>query len=266
MIELSPADLNILLVEPSATQRKVIARELSQEGITNIDFADTIFNALEQIQVSAPDLVISALHLADGSALELLENIKNHSTLAALPFMLVSSETRKPQLEEFKQSGVIAILPKPFTREHLGRAINATLDVLSPQELELDFYDVHDIRVLVVDDSRLARNHIKRVLNNLGVQHCVEAEDGQAAIEILTTQMFDLIVTDYNMPQINGKELTEYIRNSSEHSHLPVLMVTSEANDTHLSNIAQSGVNAMCDKPFEPQTVRKLLYQLLDQN
>ena len=78
--------------------------------------------------------------------------------------------------------------------------------------------------------------------------------------------LFDLIVTDYNMPQINGKELTEYIRNSSEHSHLPVLMVTSEANDTHLSNIAQSGVNAMCDKPFEPHTVRKLLYQLLDQN
>lgn len=266
MVQLSPADLNILLVEPSVTQRKVIARELAQEGIDNVDFADTILNALEQIKTSAPDLVISALHLADGSALELLENIKNHSTLASLPFMLVSSETRKPQLEEFKQSGVIAILPKPFTREHLGRAINATLDVLSPQELELDYYDVHDIRVLVVDDSRLARNHIMRVLNNLGVKQCVEAEDGQAAIDILTTQMFDLIVTDYNMPQINGKELTEYIRNSSEHSHLPVLMVTSEANDTHLSNIAQSGVNAMCDKPFEPQTVRKLLYQLLDQN
>ena len=265
MIELSPSDLHILLVEPSSTQRKVIAKELSLEGITNIDFADTIISCLEQIKQSTPDLVISALHLADGSALQLLEDIKNHTTLSGLPFMLISSETRKEQLEQFKQSGVIAILPKPFTRENLGRAINATLDVLSPQELELDFYDVHDIRVLVVDDSRLARNHIRRVLTNLGVQHFVEAEDGQEAIDILQSQMFDLLVTDFNMPQINGKELTEYIRNSSEHSHLPVLMVTSEANDTHLSNIAQSGVNAMCDKPFEPQTVKQLLYQLLDQ-
>ena len=76
--------------------------------------------------------------------------------------------------------------------------------------------------------------------------------------------MFDLIVTDYNMPEVNGQELAQYIRNESHQSHVPILMVSSEANDTHLANIAQSGVNAMCDKPFEPNTVKKLIYQLLD--
>ena len=124
---------------------------------------------------------------------------------------------------------------------------------------------MHDIRVLVVDDSRLARNHIKRVLSNLGIQHLTEAEDGQQAIEILKQQMFDLVVTDYNMPEVNGRELTQYIRENSQQSHIPVLMVTSEANDTHLSNIAQSGVNAMCDKPFEPELVKALLFKLLEQ-
>jgi len=264
MISLSPSDLHILLVEPSLTQRNFIIKELKLEGITHIEHAKNQTEAFDKIKLNTPDLVISCLHFNDGSALDLLNSIKIDDNIDDVPFMLISSETRKQTLEKFKQSGIIAILPKPFTRENLGKAINATLDILSPQELELNLYDVHDIRVLIVDDSRLARNHIRRVLTNLGIQHFNEAEDGQQAISILNAVMFDLIVTDYNMPEINGQELAEFIRNESQQSHVPILMVSSEANETHLANIAQSGVNAMCDKPFEPQTVKKLIYQLLD--
>jgi len=264
MIDLSPSDLHILLVEPSLTQRNIIIKELKLEGITHIDHGENHSEAFEKIKLNTPDLVISSLHFTDGSALDLLHAIKKDDNIDDVPFMLISSDTRKQSLETFKQSGVIAILPKPFTRENLGKAINATLDILSPQELELNLFDVHDIRVLIVDDSRLARNHIRRVLTNLGIQHFNEAEDGQEAISILNAVMFDLIVTDYNMPEVNGQELAQFIRNESHQSHVPILMVSSEANDTHLANIAQSGVNAMCDKPFEPKTVKKLLYQLLD--
>ncbi|PAJ72770.1 two-component system response regulator [Pseudoalteromonas sp. NBT06-2] len=264
MISLSPSDLHILLVEPSLTQRNFIIKELKLEGITHIDHAGNRTEAFDKVKLNTPDLVISSLHFNDGNALELLNSIKKNDHIDDVPFMLISSETRKQSLETFKQSGIIAILPKPFTRENLGKAINATLDILSPQELELNFYDVHDIRVLIVDDSKLARNHIRRVLTNLGIQHFHEAEDGLKAISILNEVMFDLIVTDYNMPEVNGQELAEFIRNESHQSHVPILMVSSEANDTHLANIAQSGVNAMCDKPFEPQTVKKLIYQLLD--
>lgn len=266
MNELLSSDLAILLIEPSATQRKIIANELQEEGISSIDFADTISSAKEVLASRIPDLVISSMHFSDGNAQELQAYINTELSEYAIPFMLVSSETRKAQLEVFKQSGVIAILPKPFNKVHLGRAINATLDILAPQELELDLYDVHDLRILIVDDSRLARNHIRRVLTNLGAQRFWEAEDGAHALEVLKENMFDLIVTDYNMPSVNGQELAETIRKSDEHAHIPILMVTSEANDTHLSNIAQSGVNALCDKPFEPDTVKKLIYQLMDQS
>jgi two-component system chemotaxis response regulator CheY len=112
----------------------------------------------------------------------------------------------------------------------------------------------------------LARNHIRRVLTNLGANRFTEAEDGEQAINFLNEQMFDLIVTDFNMPNVNGQELAEYIRNSGEHSHIPILMVTSEASDTHLTNIAQSGVNALCDKPFEPELVKQLLHTILEQD
>jgi two-component system chemotaxis response regulator CheY len=264
MINLSPSDLHILLVEPSVTQRNIIIKELNLEGITHIDHGQNHSEAFEKIKLNTPDLVISSLHFTDGSALDLLKAIKNDDNIDDVPFMLISSDTRKQSLETFKQSGVIAILPKPFTRENLGKAINATLDILSPEELELELYDVHDIKVLIVDDSMLARNHIRRVLTNLGIQHFTEAVDGQKAIALLNDKMFDLIVTDYNMPEVNGQELAQFIRNESHQSHVPILMVSSEANDTHLANIAQSGVNAMCDKPFEPKTVKNLLYQLLD--
>jgi len=180
--------------------------------------------------------------------------------------MLVSSETRKSHLEVFKQSGVVAILPKPFTRHHLGSALNATLDVLDSEHIELAYYDIESLRVLIVDDSRMARNLIRRVLSNLGIVHLIEAEDGREAINRLGSETVDLVVTDYNMPEVNGLELTEFIRHSELHAHLPVLMVTSEANEAHLSQVAQSGVNALTDKPFEPETVKRLLIQMLNQS
>ncbi|WP_199609451.1 response regulator [Flocculibacter collagenilyticus] len=266
MQELTPSDLSILLLEPSPTQSKIIVKHLAEEGVHNVEVAGSIAATVDILNDHKPDLVISSLHFNDGNALELVRKLKSDDDFAHIPFMLVSSERRKSQLEEFKQSGVVAILPKPFSKDHLGKAINATLDILAPSELELELFDVHDLRVLVVDDSRLARNHIKRVLTNLGMQHLMEAVDGKQAIGLLQEHMFDIVVTDYNMPEVNGRELTEFIRQKSTQSHIPILMVSSEVNDTHLANIAQSGVDAMCDKPFEPENVKQILYSLLNQD
>lgn len=263
MTQLTSSDLNILLVEPSAMQRKVIRKELNRELVESIDEAESVQTAIEQIRRVRPDLVVSALHFPDGSAMELLQHIRQDSSLEDLPFMLVSSETRHSELDRFKQSGVIAILPKPFTNDHLATAINSTLDLLSNDELDLEYYDPASLRVLVVDDSRMARKIITNALTNLGIQNISQATDGSEAITVLPNG-FDLIITDYNMPEVNGLELAEFIRNSGEYSHLPIMMVTSEASHAHLSNVAKSGVNAMADKPFEPATVKKLLAQILD--
>ncbi|WP_010323362.1 response regulator [Marinobacterium stanieri] len=266
MSSLCVSELDILLVEPSAMQRKIMIQQLQDEKVMAIDTAANVHEALEKIIRRPPDLVISALHFEDGSAAALLGAIRRIPALSELPFMLVSSETRKEQLEVFKQSGVVAILPKPFTRQHLGSALNATLDILGQDEVDLEFYDVESLRVLVVDDSRMARKLIRRVLSNLGIENFFEACDGSEAIDLLKRETVDLVVTDYNMPEVNGVELTEHIRHSELLAHLPVMMVTSEANEAHLSQVAHSGVNALTDKPFEPETVKRLLVQLLNQD
>ncbi|QSX29597.1 response regulator [Shewanella cyperi] len=264
MSHLSPSELSILLVEPSDTQRKIIISRLQQEGVHAISTAASLAEARESLLRHKPDLVASAMHYADGDALELLDWVKGNREYQEVQFMLVSSEWRQEQLEIFRQSGVVAILPKPFSKDHLGKALNATIDLLSHDELDLSHYDVQDLRVLVVDDSRMARNHIRRTISNLGMRQIVEAADGAEAIALMQEQMFDLVITDYNMPSVDGLALTQFIRNQSQQSHIPILMVSSEANEAHLSNVAQAGVNALCDKPFEPQWVKKILYTLLE--
>lgn len=265
MTTISVDELAVLVVEPSPTQCKVIVNHMHNEQITKVDTATSKRSAIDQLRKFTPDLVVSALYFRDGTGLELLREIRNDKEFRDIPFMLVSSETRRSELEEFKQSGAIAILPKPFTSEHLNTAINATLDILNEDELELEYFDVESIRTLVVDDSGLARKMILRVLNNLGITQITEAADGAQAIESLQQHDFDLVVTDYNMPTVNGAELAEYIRNSQRHTHTPVLMVSSEANDAHLSNITQSGVDALVDKPFRPEEVKTLLYRLFEE-
>ncbi len=264
MGHLSPSELSILLLEPSDTQRKIITARLQQEGVNSIQTASSITDAKDIISRHTPDLVISALHFSDGEATDLLSFIKQSTQFNDIQFMLVSSECRREQLEVFRQSGVVAILPKPFDAVHLATALNSTIDLISNDELDLSHFDVQDIRTLVVDDSRMARNVIKRTIGNLGIRIISEAEDGAQAIELMQQQMFDLVITDYNMPSVDGLALTQYIRNESQQSHIPILMVSSEANDTHLSNVSSAGVNALCDKPFEPKLVKQLLYQLLE--
>ena len=219
MARLTADKLSILLVEPSEVQRKVIMRHLEEAGITNVESAGSIAEAKEKLPVIQPDLVTSAMYFSDGEAMDLLEFIGAHPALEQTLFMLVSSEHKRQQLEIFRQAGCIAILPKPFTPEHLQRAINATLDLIAPGTFLLDHLDVEDLRVLLVDDSNLSRHYLRRVFESIGISHVVEAADGREGVAALEEGQFDLICTDYHMPEMDGRELAETVRAQPGHEH-----------------------------------------------
>ena len=149
-------------------------------------------------------------------------------------------------------------------RTSLG-SIRATVDLIEPESVELNLFDVEDLRVLLVDDSMTSLHALRRVFENMGVEHIVESNNGVTAIEILNQQSFDLIVTDFNMPEMSGSEFAQHVRQDPSHAHTPILMVTAQANELQVTNIKQSGVDALTDKPFEPATLKKLLINLLDQ-
>ena len=261
---MNPSELSILLIEPSSMQQKVILSHLKEAGITSIDTASNGAEALGHVEKYPPDLVISAMYLPDMSATELLATLRQLDTERDVNFMLVSSETKFSALDPLRQAGVIAILPKPFDYEDLDRALRTTLDYIAPEEIALKNYDVTDLNVLVVDDSSMARKHLSRVLTNIGITKLTTAVNGLEAIEKIEADEFDLIVTDFNMPEMDGQQLIEYVRTEMGNTFIPILMVTSEDNETRLGNVHQAGVSAICDKPFEPQSVREILFQILD--
>ena len=260
-------ELGVLLVEPSAMQAKLIAGQIRKQGIASVQTVASAREALQAIRRDLPSVVISALYLPDQSGIELLYTIRHDKDFSALPFILVSSETRPQVLEPVRQSGVCGILPKPFTEQQLGAALNATLDLLSQDNrLEQADVELESVRVLLVDDSAMARKHIRRVLENMGIMNFLEAVNGVEAVKLLNDNMVDFVVTDYNMPEMDGRALVEYIRGQSWQRSVPVLMVTSEANNERLAGIEEFGIVGICDKPFNPATVKQLLGNLLKEH
>jgi two-component system chemotaxis response regulator CheY len=259
MSQLTADDVYVLLVEPSKAQQKIIGRFLDDIGIHNRSWVRTGKEAIASMRATAPDLVISAMHLQDTTGTELVQTMRGDTALQSIPFMLISSETHYRYLEPIRQAGVIAILQKPFTFEQLKKAIDSTLYYLEPGEVGNSCLSGDELNVLVVDDSAMARKHITRVLNNMGIERITTAENGARALELVAEHYFDLIVTDYNMPQMDGAELVEHVRRGSDQASIPIIMVSSETDESRLAAVTQAGVSAICDKPFDAYTVKQLI-------
>ncbi len=255
--------LSVLLVEPSSTQQRIICNHLNGFGVMNIDQVTNGSTALNTMDKNKHDLIISSMHLEDMTGTELVQNMRMDTEHNEIPFMLISSETDFRYLEPIRQAGVIAILPKPYEIEQLKRGLFSTVYYLDPDSLDTKEIESENLEVLVVDDSFTARKHINRVLSNMGIEKITNAKDGKEAVEIIKNKYFDLIVTDYNMPEMDGKQLVEHVRKNSTQSTIPILMVSSESDDNRLAAVQQAGVSAICDKPFESNTVRELLLKML---
>ncbi|MFT6903084.1 MAG: two-component system chemotaxis response regulator CheY [Colwellia sp.] len=112
-----------------------------------------------------------------------------------------------------------------------------------------------NMKVLVVDDFSTMRRIIKNLLRDLGFTNILEADDGNTALPMLKTGDFDFVVTDWNMPVMQGIDLLKAIRADEKLSHIPVLMVTAEAKKDQIIMAAQAGVNGYIVKPFTAATL-----------
>ncbi len=263
MTDLSLSDLLVMVVEPSAMQRRLICRSLNNNGVNELIETETGAQTLASIESASPDLVISSMYLPDMTGTDLIQQIRESTNVADTPFMLISSETRVLYLETIRQAGVVGILPKPFSDSELRTALFATVDLIGEVPVIADGLDTEALHVLVVDDSPMARNHISRVLGSMGIVRIDLAADGIEAVRMIDRHYYDFVVTGYNMPRMDGKELIEHIRQKSTQSSLPILMITSENDDERLAAVQQSGVSAICNKPFDPAMVHRIVHNML---
>jgi two-component system chemotaxis response regulator CheY len=121
-----------------------------------------------------------------------------------------------------------------------------------------------NMKILVVDDFSTMRRIIKNLLRDLGFANIQEADDGNTALPMLKQGDFDFVVTDWNMPGMQGIDLLRAIRADASLKHIPVLMVTAEAKKEQIVAAAQAGVNGYVIKPFTAATLKEKLAKIFE--
>ncbi len=120
------------------------------------------------------------------------------------------------------------------------------------------------MKFLIVDDSPTMLRIIRNALQEIGYDDIVEAEDGEDALEKLEENAPDFVVTDWNMPNMNGVDLTSNIRNHPEYSGLPILMITTRGMKEDVKTAMKAEVNNYIVKPFEPEVLEEKVDSCLE--
>ncbi|HTO18846.1 MAG TPA: chemotaxis response regulator CheY [Pseudomonas sp.] len=120
------------------------------------------------------------------------------------------------------------------------------------------------MKILIVDDFSTMRRIIKNLLRDLGFTNTTEADDGLTALPMLQSGNFDFLVTDWNMPGMNGIDLLRAVRADERLKNLPVLMVTAEAKRDQIIEAAQAGVNGYVVKPFTAQGLKDKIEKIFE--
>ncbi len=120
------------------------------------------------------------------------------------------------------------------------------------------------MKLLVVDDSSTMRRIIKNTLSRLGYEDVLEGEDGVQGWSVLNDNPdMGMLITDWNMPEMNGLELVKKVRADARFADLPIIMVTTEGGKAEVITALKAGVNNYIVKPFTPQVLKEKLAAVL---
>ena len=120
-----------------------------------------------------------------------------------------------------------------------------------------------DLKFLIVDDFSTMRRIVRGLLKEMGCNNAEEAEDGAEALSMLKTARYDFVVSDINMPNMNGFDLLKAIKADDNLKYLPVLMVTAEARKEDIVLAAQSGAAGYIVKPFTKATLEEKVMKIM---
>ena len=122
----------------------------------------------------------------------------------------------------------------------------------------------HKIKILCVDDFSTMRRIVKNILKQLGYENLEEAEDGAQAYSKLKGGGFGFVVTDWNMPNMDGLGLLKKVRSDPELKDLPILMVTAEAEKEKVIEAIKAGVNNYVVKPFTAEVLKEKIDRIFE--
>ena len=119
-----------------------------------------------------------------------------------------------------------------------------------------------NMKVLIVDDFATMRRILKNIMKQIGFSDITEADNGKNALKILKSQEIDLILCDWNMPEMAGIEVLNTVRGDDELKNTPCIMVTAEAQKENILEAVKAGVSSYVVKPFTAETVEQKLQKV----
>jgi len=122
---------------------------------------------------------------------------------------------------------------------------------------------MEQIRILIVDDSGVMRKITKTHLAKIGYQNVAEASNGTEALAKLSEEKIDLIISDWNMPEMNGLQFVQTVKAKEEYRNIPIIMLTTVSTQDEVLAALKAGASSYIVKPFKPEDLKEKILQVL---
>jgi len=243
---------NILIVDDSPVTRKALSKQLEQIG-SRVTQAKDGQQGLEIALSQAFDLIISDVNMPRMDGFTLCQKIKDNSSTRGVPVIMLSSMDSDQDIDKGFQSGAAAYISKAEASQELHATIEKVLE---------QFKSHRRYRILVVDDSPTIRTLVRKGLEAAGFQAPV-AKDGKEALALIEEDRPDLILSDINMPVMDGIELCKTVHASDDLASTPFVTMSANSDRAIMRRMLEWGASAYLVKPFNLEqlviTIEKLL-------
>jgi putative nucleotidyltransferase with HDIG domain len=242
----------ILVVDDSAAMRNALSRTL-RFLTTDLDQAENGQVGLEMAEQNPYDLIITDVDMPLMDGFTLCKTLKSHPKINGIPVIILSSHDKESDIEHGFEIGASAYVSKTNAQEQLPQVVENLLEKASLLKKRL---------VLVVDDSQLIINIVSKGLKKEGFK-VLSAQNGKDALDILETQTPDLIISDLNMPVMDGLTFCRTLRAKKKFSSIPFVAMSSESDRYRMRQMLQSGAATYIIKPFNIDQLIIMVEKLL---
>ena len=242
----------ILLVDDSKIIHTFVSnalRESSYHLLSAYDGAEGYRMAVER----TPDLIISDIDMPVMNGYEMCQQIKENASTSEIPILILSARGAGVDIDRGFDAGANDFLTKPVADNELLSRIEMTLDGAFASQRE---------KILVVEDSGVQRALISQSLAQQGFE-IIAGENGQEGLDLAIENVPDLVITDSEMPLMNGRDLTRALRRCDELKDVPVLMLTAADDPLNRAKGQHAGISAYLTKPFVPDKIVVIAEKLI---
>ncbi len=241
----------ILVVEDSRLQREVCVEQLREIGFKNILEAENGIAALEALKQNPIDLVLSDWDMPQMDGLELLKTIKQDSNLQNTPFIFITVHDDQEKNKEAMLYGAVDYIVKPSSPSDLKESI----EIIFKRGIR---------KILIVEDSDLQREICIVQLQQIGFEKITGATNGVEALNYMADNPVDLIVSDWEMPEMDGLEFLQNVKGNPKFKDIPFLILTVHNHPEKNQVALDQGALDFIIKPSTPDSlhmkIRKILY------